>query len=411
MTGPAEPPAPDRLRVEQGEFALERRPPAGRRPLRAWDAADELLLDHLSGEPAPEPGRVLVVDDAFGGLSVPLRRWCGPGIHLLSDSAVSILAIGDNLRRAGHEPSDVVVHAGPDALVAQDDGGPSRIDLVAMRIPKHLDLLEDRLHRLRNLLERGVLHAATTVVATSMTKHLHTSSLAAFGRILGPTHTSLARRKARLAFCEPDGALIPGPSPWPRTTSMDTGQQVVEYAGVHAAGRVDPGTRLLLDHLPAVPDGGLAIDLGCGSGMLGMAIARAGTAGEVCFVDDSHLAVASARASYELAHRTRSDGAADLAPARFAVADGLDDVLEGSPFPSASASTVVINPPFHRDHSLGDETAWQMFHQARRVLRPGGELRVVGNRHLAHHARLHRVFGNVDVVASTPKFVVCRSVR
>jgi 16S rRNA (guanine1207-N2)-methyltransferase len=35
----------------------------------------------------------------------------------------------------------------------------------------------------------------------------------------------------------------------------------------------------------------------------------------------------------------------------------------------------------------------------------------VGNRHLAYHAKLHRIFGNDEFVASSPKFVVLRAVR
>ncbi|WP_234364664.1 methyltransferase, partial [Streptomyces sp. SM8] len=46
-----------------------------------------------------------------------------------------------------------------------------------------------------------------------------------------------------------------------------------------------------------------------------------------------------------------------------------------------------------------------MFAGARRVLRPGGELWVVANRHLGHHRQLRRLFGNCVTAASDPKFV------
>jgi 16S rRNA (guanine1207-N2)-methyltransferase len=52
-----------------------------------------------------------------------------------------------------------------------------------------------------------------------------------------------------------------------------------------------------------------------------------------------------------------------------------------------------------------------MFGTARAALRPGGELWVVGNRHLGYHVRLRRLFGRCDLVASDPKFVVLRAVR
>jgi 16S rRNA (guanine1207-N2)-methyltransferase len=60
---------------------------------------------------------------------------------------------------------------------------------------------------------------------------------------------------------------------------------------------------------------------------------------------------------------------------------------------------------------VSDEVAWQMFVQSHRALRPGGVLTVVGNRHLAYHAKLKRIFGNCTVVASNSKFVVFRAGR
>ena len=48
---------------------------------------------------------------------------------------------------------------------------------------------------------------------------------------------------------------------------------------------------------------------------------------------------------------------------------------------------------------------------ARRALRPGGELWVIGNRHLGYHVTLRRIFGNSRLVASDAKFVVLKAVR
>ena len=52
-----------------------------------------------------------------------------------------------------------------------------------------------------------------------------------------------------------------------------------------------------------------------------------------------------------------------------------------------------------------------MFADARTALRDGGELWVVGNRHLGYHEKLRRMFGNCELVASDPKFVVLRAVK
>jgi 23S rRNA (guanine1835-N2)-methyltransferase len=40
------------------------------------------------------------------------------------------------------------------------------------------------------------------------------------------------------------------------------------------------------------------------------------------------------------------------------------------------------------------------------VLRPDGELRVVGNRHLGYHRTLARLFGNCQTLSADSKFVI-----
>ena len=71
--------------------------------------------------------------------------------------------------------------------------------MLLIRVPKSLALLEDQLLRLA-----PSVHEGTVVVGTGMVKEIHTSTLRLFERILGPTRTSLAERKARLVLCTPD---------------------------------------------------------------------------------------------------------------------------------------------------------------------------------------------------------------
>jgi 16S rRNA (guanine1207-N2)-methyltransferase len=72
---------------------------------------------------------------------------------------------------------------------------------------------------------------------------------------------------------------------------------------------------------------------------------------------------------------------------------------------------VVCNPPFHQDRTVGDTLAWRMFAQAHRALAPGGELRVVGNRHLDHGRRLMRIFGHAARLATTGGYEVLLATR
>jgi 16S rRNA G1207 methylase RsmC len=96
--------------------------------------------------------------------------------------------------------------------------------------------------------------------------------------------------------------------------------------------------------------------------------------------------------------------------AHFVVGNGLFDLGYGEAA-MTGFDLVLNNPPFHENHAINDATAWQMFVESRDALRPGGELWVVGNRHLGYPAKLKRAFGNCDIVANDGKFVVLRATK
>jgi 16S rRNA (guanine1207-N2)-methyltransferase len=62
-------------------------------------------------------------------------------------------------------------------------------------------------------------------------------------------------------------------------------------AGVFSPGRLDPGTRLLLDVAPAPPRTGDLLDLGCGYGALALVLASRAPAARVWAVDVNRRAI------------------------------------------------------------------------------------------------------------------------
>jgi len=62
-------------------------------------------------------------------------------------------------------------------------------------------------------------------------------------------------------------------------------------AGVFSPGRLDPGTRLLLDVAPPPPTDGDLLDLGCGYGPLALVLARRSPAARVWAVDVNQRAL------------------------------------------------------------------------------------------------------------------------
>jgi len=374
--------------VPQGDFDIIRYPPTRDQNLRAWDAADELLLAHVAEVLTEGSFRLVVtVNDAFGALTVAVRAagLADPTnqVRFVSDSHVASIAIRQNLDRNGFASPDI------------DDVGDA--DMVLIKVPKTLGLLELQLHELR-----ASLRPTTVILAGGMTRDIHSSTIDLFERIIGPTRTSHAKKKARLIFSDFDPERSPEA---PQPTVFPLGLQdvqLINYPGIFSAKRIDNGTRLLLEKLPLTSGSPDVIDLGCGNGALGVAIALANPDAHVTFIDESHLAVRSAEATFTGAFAALDDGGAPRA--KFRVGDCLDG-LHGD-----SADLIVCNPPFHQGRVQIDDVAWKMFTGAKRVLRPSGEMFVVGNRHLEYFDKLGRAFGNSQVVASNSGFVVVRAV-
>ncbi|MFD3568429.1 methyltransferase [Streptomyces sp. NPDC058667] len=384
----------NRLTTSWGAFTLTRFPEDPRDQLRAWDAADEYLLGHLAESGTDLSGTVAVLGDRWGALVTALQAAGTGELVQITDSYLGGQATRANLARAGAAPDAV-------RLLTTQDPPPERIDVLLVRVPKSLALLEDQLHRLA-----PAVHEGTVIVGTGMVKEIHTSTLRLFERILGPTRTSLAVKKARLIHTAFDPATSPRPNPWPHRYDLpaDTpapglpGLTVTNHAGVFCADRLDVGTRFFLANLPGGLGGARVADLGCGNGVVGIAIALSEPDAELIFTDESYPAVASAEENF------RAHGG-EGRKAEFVVGDGLTDL------PAGSVDLVLNNPPFHSHQATTDRTARRMFADARRALRPGGELWVIGNRHLGYHVTLRRIFGNSELVASDAKFVVLRAVR
>lgn len=361
-----------------GSFELNRYPRRPGETLQAWDAADELALNDLGGIRGK---RILILNDSFGALSVAL------GYHrpvMQSDSHIAAWSTRENLLANGLEEDSV-------SIMTSLDGHQGRYDLVLVRVTKTLALLEDELLRLK-----PHLGSHSRVLGLGMVKQIHRSTLELFERIIGPTRTSLARRKARLIHPQVDLALDLPPSPYPVTYTLEGADyRICNHANVFSRDRLDIGTRFFLENFPDTARFRSVVDLGCGNGILGLMAASGNPDCQVTFVDESHMAVASARESFAwsgLGNR-----------ARFLVGDCLEGVEAGS------SDLILCNPPFHQQQVVGDAISWRMFSQSRTCLRKGGELWIIGNRHLKYHVKLKRLFGNVEQVASNPKFVILQS--
>ena len=369
-----------------GDFELARYPVQARDTLQAWDAADELVLAHFIEQcGAHFNGHLLIINDSFGALSVALAAYKP---MMLSDSYLAQQATLANLQQNHLAPQQVTLLNSTEPLQGM-------FDVVILKLPKHSAMLEHQLHQLR-----GHVRQDTLVLAAAMTRAIHTSTLKLFENILGATRTSLAKKKARLIFCQPDTDKQLADSPYPQHYTLALGDRdyiISNHANLFSRESLDIGTRFLLQHMPQGEYKSI-IDLGCGNGVLGLIAAELHPDAELLFVDESYMAIASAQENFLAAF-------AGARQARFETTDCLVNIA------SETADLILNNPPFHQQHAISDQIALRMFHDARRVLKPQGELWVIGNRHLNYHAKLKQIFGHCQLIASNRKFVILKATK
>jgi len=157
-----------------------------------------------------------------------------------------------------------------------------------------------------------------------------------------------------------------------------------------AEGKLDEGTRLLVESLE-VHATDIALDIGCGTGYLGMHIAHVARKGHVTMVDASLVAVAAARKLVEQSGMTNvqvlaSDGTQAVKAQRF--------------------DLVVTNPPFHLGGIQTTEIGERFIREAAQVLRPRGRFYLVANRFLKYEPIMRACFHSVEEVGGNTRYKV-----
>lgn len=162
--------------------------------------------------------------------------------------------------------------------------------------------------------------------------------------------------------------------------------------GLFAVDRIDAGSALLIEHLPATLAGAVA-DLGSGLGVLSAAaLERCAGITALDLFDASARAVALSR------HTLRD--------ARVPVRVHWQDVTVGV---DGRYDVILCNPPFH-EGGRGLPAIGQAFLRAAAdALRSGGEAWIVANAHLPYEAVLAERFGRVDRLAAARGFKLLRA--
>lgn len=374
------------LALYERTLTLHRFPVIDNDPLQAWNAGDEYLINHMASFTIDEDSHILILNDNFGALSCWFSPLCK--VTTMSDSYVSHQAIKNNLSNN---------HCPEITLLSTLDELPADVDVVLMQIPHNARHLKWQLTALRQ-----ALPAHCQIIAVDKAQDIRTATLNTFTHYLGQTTTSLAWKKHRLVFSIPDSknlASMPAPLVW---SVPEHDLTISNLANVFSAESLDIGARFMLDHLPQDNNLESILDLGCGNGVLSVKLAKLNPQAEITSVDESYMAVASAHTNLcELNNLADSK--------RFNLV--TNNCLDG--FDANQFDLVVCNPPFHQQKTITDHIAWQMCQDAKRVLKVGGKLLLIGNRHLRYDIKLAKLFkkSHVTTVAANNKFVILQATK
>lgn len=131
----------------------------------------------------------------------------------------------------------------------------------------------------------------------------------------------------------------------------------VSYPGVFAGGAFDPGTALLLDHLPRIDPNAAILDMACGGGIIGGAMRERLPQSIIDLVDNDAAAIAAARENVPGATIICGDGLAAAPRARY--------------------DAILSNPPIHDGVEESFAFLQGLITEAPARLKPGGFLQVV----------------------------------
>ena len=351
-------------------FIINRVPETQQNNLLPWNAADELMLQHLSKMPATK-GNTAIVHDRFGFLSCTLSSYKPLSIYLNHSQKE---ALEQNMSVNNIPKQDVSI-MNPTQSIDQD------LELVLMKMPKSTDLFHYYLQHLsKHLTENSVL------IVGFMTKYFSQQSLEIAKKYFEEATQTKAQKKARLLILKK-----------PKNPSLDhelihelpyKDKIFKQYYGVFSGKNIDYASQFFMENMEIKEEDRKVLDVGCGNGVLAWHIQQENKKAQVNLLEDNYLALESAKMniSEESAHFHFNHQLNKLHTKDF--------------------DLVVSNPPFHFEHENNIEISLSLFMQIKKGLKKGGNFQLVANKHLNYKIHLEKIFSSVEILAQNNKFIV-----
>ena len=399
-----------------GEFRIERYPVLRNDSLQGFDSSDEYILNYIFENDflVENKSNVLVINDSFGAVSVSLAKFC-KNVTSITDSFQTKSAILENSSLNDIVEDKIIIS---DSLFTQEnieELSEKDFNLIAIKIPKSSSLLEFQLQSIVSMLEKN--NTNTQIIGFGKAKNIHSSTVKLFEDIVGETKTSLAVKKSRLIFSEFDSnkSSYKSTDKFPVSYTIKSGTffpnddiKMINHCNLFSARKLDFGTAFLLDSFRDFyvdeEKGSKIVDFGCGNGIISLFLSKKYSDNKLMnftLVDESFMAIDSAKRSIE----GNEDSEIINERYKFLNDNSFEQIKDDS------IDYIVSNPPFHQEFAINQEITQNMLADAYRVLKTGGKIFIVANRHLQYHGKMKKVFGNYTNVSSNPKFVVLSAVK
>lgn len=358
-------------------ITVVRYPATQQNNLQAWNAADELIIK-FSQELFDKTSQISIFHDRFGYLNCHLADYKIQNVIVFHSQ---MLALTENINRNKLNAENITNFFPLDRLKKESD-------LVIMKMPKSVDLLEVYLQQLIPSLK-----AESKVIIGFMTRHFSTKAWQVVSEYFDESIQTKATKKARLM-------ILSRPKSFAKKElihqiKLDKNLVLKQYYGVFSAQKIDYATQFLMENLIVKDNENKIMDLGCGNGIIALFVHQQNPQAELHLTDDHYLAIESAKLNLGTSSKTAS----------YYFTSDLN-IFEENSF-----DLVVSNPPFHFEFENNIEISLQLFKQTFHVLKNGGRFFMVSNKHLNYSTHLQRIFPKVNLVAENNKFWIFEALK
>lgn len=165
--------------------------------------------------------------------------------------------------------------------------------------------------------------------------------------------------------------------------------------GVFANGKVDPGTKLLLENIPT-QNGDNILDLGCGGGIIGIFVSLANPKRKIYLVDNNISAIHLTQKNLKL-NKIKN---ATVLPGN--CLEAVNNI---------SFDTILTNPPFHSSRTKNIDITKEFIIDSYNRLKKKGKFYLVANIFLPYEPIIKNTFGNCQKIVTNNSYKVLSATK